>query len=241
MPVTRSINQIQVQVDLEIESTLRRLRKEAHLNTMAVAWQQTLKELAAPNVENQPLCINIDNNVNFELKFGFIYLLPTVNGLAGENPHTHLKEFHMVCVGMKPNVVDEEQVKLKAFPFSLKGAAKAWLFYILPKSIGTWNAIKKIFLKKYFPASQVANMTKEICGIRQSHGETLSEYKERFEQLCIQCPHHQILDQLLIQYFYEGLMPTDRSIINAASGGALVDKTPKVARQLISNMTANSK
>jgi hypothetical protein len=37
------------------------------------------------------------------------------------------------------------------------------------------------------------------------------------------------------------LMPTDRSIIDAASGGALVDKTPEAARQLISNMAANSK
>jgi hypothetical protein len=54
-------------------------------------------------------------------------------------------------------------------------------------------------------------------------------------------PYHQIPDQLLIQYFYEGLMLTDCSIIDAASRGALVDKTPKVARQLISNMVANSK
>ena len=101
--------------------------------------------------------------------------------------------------------------------------------------------MKKIFLEKYFPASRVANIRKEICGIRQSHGETLSKYWERFEQLCIQCPHHQIPDHLLIQYFYEGLMPTDRSIIDAASGGALVDKTLKAARQLISNMATNSK
>jgi hypothetical protein len=36
-------------------------------------------------------------------------------------------------------------------------------------------------------------------------------------------------------------MPTDRGIIDAASGGALVDKTPEAARQLISNMAANSK
>jgi hypothetical protein len=36
-------------------------------------------------------------------------------------------------------------------------------------------------------------------------------------------------------------MPTDRSIIDAASGGALVDKTPEAARQFISNMAANSK
>ena len=91
----------------------------------------------------------------------------------------------MVCAGMKPNGVDEEQVKLKAFPFSLKGVAKAWLFSILPGS--TWNGMKKIFLEKYFPASQIANIRKEICGIRQSHGETFSEYWERFKQLWIKC------------------------------------------------------
>ena len=36
-------------------------------------------------------------------------------------------------------------------------------------------------------------------------------------------------------------MPTNRSIIDATSGGALVDKTPEVAHQLILNMAANSK
>ena len=104
------------------------------------------------------------------------------------------------------------------------------VFLYSPGSIGTWNAIKKIFLEKYFLASRVANIRKEIYGIRQSHGETFFEYWGRFEQLCIQCPYHQIPDQLLIQYFYETLMPTDRSIIDAASGGALVDKTLEAAR-----------
>jgi hypothetical protein len=84
---------------------------------MAIAQQQTLKELAAPNMENQLLCININDNANFELKSGFIHLLPIFNGLAEEDPYTHLKEIHMVCVGMKPHEVDQEQVKLKAFPF----------------------------------------------------------------------------------------------------------------------------
>jgi hypothetical protein len=51
---------------------------------------------------------------------------------------------------MKPHEVDKEQVKLKAFPFSLKGPAKAWLFSILLSFIGTWNGMKKIFLKKIF-------------------------------------------------------------------------------------------
>jgi len=160
MSVIHSTNQSQVQVDLEIENILCRLRKEVRVNIMVVARQQTLKELVAPNMENQPLCMNIDNNVNFKLKFGFIHLMSIFNGLAREDSHIHLKEFHMVCVGMKPNRVDEEQVKLKAFPFSLKGVAKTWFFSILPGSIGTWNGMKKIFLKKYFPASRVANIRK---------------------------------------------------------------------------------
>jgi len=75
-------------------------------------------------MENQPLCINIDNNVNFKLKFGFIHL-PIFNGLAREDLHTHLKEFHMIWVKMKLHGVDEEQVKLKAFLFFFKGATKS--------------------------------------------------------------------------------------------------------------------
>ncbi|XP_048227305.1 LOW QUALITY PROTEIN: uncharacterized protein LOC125369336 [Ricinus communis] len=100
--------------------------------------------------------------------------------------------------------------------------------------------MKRLFLDKFFPATRAANIRKEIYGITQFIGETLYEYWERFKQLCAKCPHHQISPQLLIQYFYEGLLPMDRSMIDAASGGALVDKTPEEAKQLISNMAENS-
>ncbi|XP_019183634.1 PREDICTED: uncharacterized protein LOC109178454 [Ipomoea nil] len=181
-----------------------------------------------------------DANVQFELKSGLIHLLPSFRGLAGEDPHKHLKEFHVVCLSMKPTGVTEEQIKLRAFPFSLKDSAKDWLYYLPSGSITTWNNLKTLFLEKYFPASRAANIRKEICGIRQNNGESLYEYWERFKKLCASCPHHQISDQLLIQYFYEGLFPMDRGMIDAASGGALVDKTPDAARNLIANMAANS-
>ncbi|XP_062164984.1 uncharacterized protein LOC133871572 [Alnus glutinosa] len=100
--------------------------------------------------------------------------------------------------------------------------------------------MKMLFLEKYFPASRASNIRKEICGVRQHNGESLHEYWERFKKLCASCPHHQISEQLLIQYFYEGLLPSDRSMIDAASGGALVDKTPEAARNLIANMATNS-
>ncbi|RDX73861.1 hypothetical protein CR513_46463, partial [Mucuna pruriens] len=58
--------------------------------------------------------------------------------------------------------------------------------------------------------------------------------------LCATCPHHQINEQLLIQYFYKGLMMMDRNMIDAASGGALMDKTAATTRHLISNMASNT-
>ena len=86
----------------------------------------------------------------------------------------------------------------------------------------------------------MANIRKEICGVRHHNRESLHEYWERFKKLCANCPHYQISEQLLIQYFYEGLLPINRSMIDAASGGALVDKTPEAERNLIANMVANS-
>ena len=94
--------------------------------------------------------------------------------------------------------------------------------------------------RKILPSLKATIIRKEICAIRQEGGETLYEYWERFKRLCASCPHHQISESLLIQYFYEGLTMRDRSMLDAASGGALVDKTPTEARNLITNMATNS-
>ena len=84
--------------------------------------------------------------------------------------------------------------------------------------------------------SRGVRIRKKIYEISQTVGETLFEYWERFNFLCASFPNHQILDVLLIQYFYEGLIPSDRSTIDAASGEALVNKTPTEARALIFTM-----
>jgi len=213
----------------------------SNIETMANNNNRTLKELAAPDVNYQTLCIQyLEVEVSFVLKIGLIHLLPRFHGLVGEDPHKHLKEFHIICATMTPQGVPEEHVKLKAFPFSLQDIAKDWLYYLPPSSITSWDNLKRLFFKKFFPASRAASIRKEICGIKQIDRETLYEYWERFKKLCASCPHHQIIDQLFIQIFYEGLNPMDRSMIDAASGGALVDKTLAIARSLIENMALNS-
>ncbi|KAL0337600.1 UNVERIFIED_CONTAM: hypothetical protein Scaly_2035100 [Sesamum calycinum] len=137
---------------------------------MTIIPERTIKDMTSPDLNQQPLCIEYpDLKVNFELKSGLIHLLPTFCGLAGEDPHKHLKEFHVVC-----------------------------------------------------------------------SGERLFEYWGRFIELVKSCPHHQIPDHLLIQYFYEGLSGMDRNLIDAASGGAMFNKTPTEIRNLISIMASNT-
>ncbi|TYG40252.1 hypothetical protein ES288_D12G078300v1 [Gossypium darwinii] len=189
---------------------------------------QTLKQLAAPNLAAQPPSITypaLDRPL--KLNLGFLNLLPKFNGLPGEDPYRHINEFLITCSTIQPDGIEEEQIKLRAFPFSLQGLAKDWLYYMPPGSFTTWIGLHKAVLEKYFSASRIGSIRKEICGIKQLVGESLYEYWERFKRLCVSCPQHQISEQLLVQYFYEG-------------GGALVDKIPEQARNLIANMAQNT-
>lgn len=94
-------------------------------------------------------------------------------------------------------------------PFLSEGCDKGVAILSPPGTVETWTAMNTMFLERYFPASKVGSMRKEIYGIRQAMGESLYNYWERFKQLCASCPHHQISEKLLIQYFYEGLLPLD--------------------------------
>ncbi|KAL0297993.1 UNVERIFIED_CONTAM: hypothetical protein Sangu_3167600 [Sesamum angustifolium] len=140
---------------------------------------------------------------------------------------------------MRPHGITDEQLNLRAFPFSLKDKAKDWLYYLPSGSIETWADMKQQFLQRFFPASRATHLRKEIYGIRQLNGESLYEYWERFKELVASYPHHQFTESLLIQYFYEGLSGMDRRMVDAASGGALIDKTPDEAQHLISTMAEN--
>ena len=103
-----------MQYDPEVERTLHRLRRKVWRNSEehdlaldslfasnfdlgeeeVMAGNQTLKELATPNLNQQPLCITfftLDATTTFELKSGLKHLLLTFHGLAGEDPHKNLR------------------------------------------------------------------------------------------------------------------------------------------------------
>ncbi|KAF1866104.1 hypothetical protein Lal_00043057 [Lupinus albus] len=134
--------------------------------------ERILRELVAPDFTYDSSCIQYED-VPYVLKTGLLHLLPKFNGLAGQDPHKHLKEFHIVCSTMKPHDVMEDYICLQAFPHSPNGPAKDWLYYFAPGSITSWGDLKRSFLGKFFPTSRTTTIRKDISGIRQQHGESL--------------------------------------------------------------------
>ncbi|XP_070666662.1 uncharacterized protein [Malus domestica] len=207
---------------------------------------RTLKELAASGLDNAaPLCIQYPmaaqgKTEEFELKSSLLHHIPKFHGLSMEDPNKHLKEFEVVCSSMTPVTVDGSILKMKAFPFSLMDKAKDWLYELAPGTVTSWESMKRAFLEKFFPTSRIILLRKKISGIQQSQGESFPSYYERFKSLVASCPHHQMNEELLLQYFYEGLLPLERQMLDAFAGGALVDKTPRDAKTLIANRALNA-
>ncbi|XP_070020201.1 uncharacterized protein [Nicotiana sylvestris] len=91
-----------------------------------------LKDYARPirfncesSVRKPPVAAN-----NFEIRTGLIQTIqqPCIfNGDAGEDPHSHLIDFLELVETAKYNGAPHEAIKLRLFPFSLKGADETWL------------------------------------------------------------------------------------------------------------------
>ncbi|CAL9024848.1 unnamed protein product [Prunus brigantina] len=93
---------------------------------LVVQPRKPLCEFSIPKVTDQPSCIvypqlTVDR---FELKSGMIHLLPTYYGNTTEDPYMHIKQFFEICATIKIQGLDDEQIKMRLFPFSLKDKAK---------------------------------------------------------------------------------------------------------------------
>ncbi|RDX78195.1 hypothetical protein CR513_41560, partial [Mucuna pruriens] len=107
---------------------------------------RTLKELATSDVVYQLWCIQypqLEPTQTYELKSSLIHLKRLPQALKG---------IHVVCSTMRPQGISEDYIKMKAFPFSLDGAAKDWL-YLQPILFNTWGDMKCMFREKFFLAS----------------------------------------------------------------------------------------
>jgi hypothetical protein len=83
-------------------------------------------------------------------------------------------------------------VVAKIFPFSLKGAAKAWFNNLSPRSIKSPISLVNAFFQKYFPASAQHAALQKIFDFEQVKEEKLPESWARFCSLIRTLPREPI-------------------------------------------------
>ena len=180
---------------------------------------------------------------HFEFKPMMFQMLQTAGQFGGfpqEDPYAHLRQFLDVCSNFIIPGVSEDAFRLKLFPYSLKDKAKNWLNSLEPNSIHTWDELAEKFLGKYFPPNKNAKLRNDITSFKQREGESLFDAWERWKELLRMCPHHGIPVVIQMETFYNGLDQPTRLILDASSGGVILNMSFSEACKLIDDIATHN-
>ncbi|GJY77004.1 hypothetical protein Tco_0482120 [Tanacetum coccineum] len=172
-------------------------------------------------------------NVNFEIKSQFMWELreDSFSGNKNDDAHEHVERV-LDIVSLFPGV-SHDAVMLRVFPITLTGAAKRWVDRLPPRTVDSWDLLKKAFIQRYCPPSKTANQLEEIRNFKQEGDETLYQAWERYNDLLYKCPTHDINNHQKVNIFYNGLGAFD-------SQGPIPGMTPVQALTAIQTMADHS-
>src|ERR1044071_2326141 len=155
---------------------------------------------------------------------------------AGDDASLHLNNSVELYDMQKYKEVEGDIVKLKLFPFSLRGDAKIW-FQSLPRNnIDSWDKCKYAFIGKYYPPAKNIQLRSNIINFKQLDNEHVSQAWERMKTLVKNCPTHGLTTWMVIQTFYACLNFTSRNLLDSAAGGTFMSTTLGAATKFIDEM-----
>jgi hypothetical protein len=192
---------------------------------------RSMRDYLQPPRSSANSCIRLPENANdaFSIKPGMFQHLPTFHGMESENPYQHLKDFEEYCMTCKEANQNEEIMKLKLFPFSLKDKGKLWLNSLRANSIPSWKELQQEFLKKFFPVHRTNALRRAISNFAPKENESFYKCWERYNELLSACPHHGYETWSIVSFFYEALTPSLRTFVETMCNGEFLMKNPEEA------------
>jgi hypothetical protein len=151
------------------------------------------------NPENTKLCdFTSTNNNNFictsiapptpeatfyEIKPALLNLVmkEQFSGVSTDDDAAHLNNFVELCKMQTYKDIDGDIIKLKLFPFSLRGRAKDWLLSLLRNSIDSWVKCKDAFIEKYYPPPKIISLRSDIMKFKQFNNKHVAQAWERMK------------------------------------------------------------
>src|SRR3954463_431894 len=132
-------------------------------------------------------------------------------GISTEDAASHLNNFVELCEMQKYRDIDGDIVKLKLFPFSLRGRAKDWLLSLPRNSIDSWEKCKDAFVGKYYPPAKIIQLRSNIMNFGELDNENIVQAWERMKSLVKNFPIHGLTTWMVIQTLSAGLNFTSRN------------------------------
>jgi hypothetical protein len=135
--------------------------------------------------------------------------------------------------------VTQDQMRARLFPFSLLGKALQWFYSQPAETVQNWNTLMKAFMKEYYSSGKTQSLRNKIATFAQYPTETISEAFERFNEYTRAVPHNKFPKEDFVQKFYQGLTMASRMIIDASTGGSIIELTPTEAFTLFKKVADN--
>jgi hypothetical protein len=158
---------------------------------------------------------------------------------SSDDAAAHLNNFAELCEIQKYKDVDGNIIKLKLFPFSLRGRAKDWLLSLPRNSIDFWDKCKDAFIGKYYPPAKIIVLRSDIMKFRQFDNEHVAQTWEIMKSMIKNCPTHGLTTRMIVQTFYARLNFSLRNLLDSAAGGTFMSLILGAATKLLDNMMVN--
>ncbi|KAK8996549.1 hypothetical protein V6N11_081820 [Hibiscus sabdariffa] len=184
-------------------------------------------EIQAAHFELKPVMFNMLNSIG---QFG---------GSPHEDARQHIHAFLEVCDSFRQQGVHEDVLKLKLFPYSLRGRARAWLSGVPAGSMESWADLCRSFLMRYNPPNMHTQLRNDIASFMQADDESMYECWDRFKGLLRKCTNHGFQDWTQVVMFYNGVNASTRMMLDASANGTLLDKSPEEAFDILDRVATN--
>ncbi|GKC20182.1 reverse transcriptase domain-containing protein [Tanacetum coccineum] len=132
------------------------------------------------------------------------------HGLETKNPYNHIRLFLSIMDNIRVDGATRDASQLRFFHFTLKGEAKKWLERLSPIHATSREQLSSHFLNKFFPPERTAFNRSQILRFRQDKDKPIRDAWRRFQDLLRKTPHHGIKKWLLVQLFYDNMIPEDK-------------------------------
>ena len=126
--------------------------------------------------------------------------MPHIDSYDGvKDPLDHLETFKTLM--HLQGVVDE--IMCRAFPTTLKGAARIWFSRLTPGSISTFKKLSTQFTSHFIGGHKYKKSTACLMNIKQREDETLRSYITCFNKEALSID--EVNDKILVAAFTNGL------------------------------------